>query len=170
MSGQFLVASRSLRAPPFSGTLILLVAHGDGGAMGLIVNRPLGVTPVSKLLSAFGIRTRNRSALSVYLGGPVDLSRGFVLHSEDYSGLSTRRIHGDIAMSTGLDVLNAIAEDRGPKRLLVLMGYAGWGAGQLEQEIARGDWMLAPADPDLVFSGHPETAWERAMQRAGFPL
>lgn len=171
LGGQFLVASRRLVEPTFAKTVILLIAHrDDGGAMGLIVNRVLGTVQTDRLLSAFGITTRNRQPLDIYLGGPVEIGRGFVLHSAEYRGTSTQTVSRGISLSIGTDVMQALANRRGPKRHRVLLGYAGWSAGQLEQEMARGDWLLAPADPVLLFTDDPGSVWERALQHAGLPL
>jgi putative transcriptional regulator len=171
LAGQFLIASRRLAEPTFARTVILLLAHrDDGGAMGLVVNRVLGTMRIDRLMSGFGIHTRNRQPLDVYLGGPVEMTRGFVLHSADYRGTSTRKLLRGISLSIGTDVMQALADRRGPKQHRVLLGYAGWSAGQLEHEMARGDWLLAPADPLLLFSDDPGSIWERAVQRAGLPL
>lgn len=170
LAGQFLVASRRLAEPTFARSVIYIVAHNDSGAMGLMVNRVLGTATLQKLVSAFGVRSRDRSRVDVHLGGPVDPARGFVLHSGDYSGASTLKLLGSVSLSTGIDVMQAVAAGRGPKRRLFLFGYAGWAAGQLDAEMARGDWMLAPADESLIFSKDPETVWERALKRAGLPL
>lgn len=171
LAGQFLVASRRLVEPTFARTVILLIAHrDDGGAMGLVVNRVLGTMPTDKLMSGFGIRTRNRQPLDIYVGGPVEIGRAFVLHSADYRGASTQPLRPGISLSLGTDVMQALANRRGPKQHRLLMGYAGWSAGQLEQEMARGDWLLGPADPVLLFSNEPGSVWERAVQHAGLPL
>jgi putative transcriptional regulator len=171
LAGQFLIASRRLAEPTFARTVILLLAHrDDGGAMGLVVNRVLGTMRIDRLMSGFGIYTLNRQPLDVYLGGPVEITRGFVLHSGDYRGASTQKLLRGISLSIGTDVLEALANRRGPKQHRVLLGYAGWSAGQLEHEMARGDWLLAPADPLLLFSDDPGSVWERAVQRAGLPL
>lgn len=165
------MASRRLVEPTFAKTVILLIAHrDDGGAMGLIVNRVLGTVQTDRLLSAFGITTRNRQPLDIYLGGPVEIGRGFVLHSAEYRGTSTQTVSRGISLSIGTDVMQALANRRGPTRHRVLLGYAGWSAGQLEQEMARGDWLLAPADPVLLFTDDPGSVWERALQHAGLPL
>lgn len=169
-AGQFLVASRRLAEPPFAQSVIYLVAHTDGGAMGLMVNRVLGTASLKKLVSAFGIRSRSRRSIDVYFGGPVELGRGFVLHSGDYAGISTQKLSGSLSLSTGLDVMQAMADGRGPKRQRLLFGYAGWGPGQLDAELARGDWMLAPADESLIFSKDSRTVWQRALAHAGIPL
>lgn len=168
--GELLVANRHLTDPNFSQCVIYLIAHSEDGAMGLIVNRAYGTTTLRKMLGAFGIETRETRKVDLHFGGPVEIRRGFVLHSGDYAGVSTQWIGRDIALSTGLDIMQAIAEGRGPKRTRFMLGYAGWGAGQLERELARSDWLIAPADPSLIFSSDLEAVWEKAIQRAGIAL
>ncbi|MCU0735421.1 MAG: YqgE/AlgH family protein [Methylotetracoccus sp.] len=168
--GQLLVASRRLNEPTFAQSVIYLVAHNDTGAMGLMVNRVLGQTTLKKLGSAFGLPSRSRKPIDVYLGGPVELGRGFVLHSGDYRGTNTLQLQRGLSLSTGLDVFRAITKGRGPKRHLLLLGYAGWGPGQLDHELHRGDWLLAPADESLIFSKNAKTVWEQALRNAGLPL
>lgn len=170
LTGQCLVASRRVAEPTFAQSVILMVAHNEDGAMGLMVNRVLGTVAMQDLVLPFGIRTRNRKPVEVYLGGPVDLGRGFVLHSNDYVGAGTQKLQRGLSLSAGLDVMQAIARGRGPKQSLFLLGYAGWGPGQVDRELARGDWLLAPADETLIFSDDPKTVWQRALRHAGIPL
>lgn len=169
-AGQCLVASPRLAEPTFAQSVIVVVVHNNGGAMGLIVNRVLGKASLNALASAFGIRTHNRKLVDVYLGGPVELGLGFVLHSDDYQGMGTQRLNPGLSVSTGLDVIKAMSRGQGPKRSRFLLGYAGWGPGQLELELARGDWLLAPADGALIFAADPKTVWQRALRQAGIPL
>lgn len=168
--GQFLVASRRLAEPTFARSVIYVVDHNDGGAMGLIVNRVLAKTDWKTLGSAFGIESRSRKLVDVYFGGPVDVGRGFVLHSGDYLGANTLHLRRSLSLSTGLDVIKAIIAGQGPKHSLLLLGYAGWGPGQLDHELNRGDWLLAPADESLIFSKNPKAVWEKALRSAGLPL
>jgi putative transcriptional regulator len=173
-AGEFLVASPGLTDPRFSRTVIYMIAHDAHGAMGLVVNRSYGEGPLSALLSGFGVEPTDRTAdvtVSLHYGGPVEPGRGFVLHSADYQGPSTRTgAGGRIAVSTGTDVLTAVAGGTGPKQRLFILGYAGWSAGQLDGEIAAEDWLTAPADVGLLFADNPDTVWERAMHAAGWAL
>jgi putative transcriptional regulator len=100
----------------------------------------------------------------------VEQIRGFVLHSTDYAGPSTQRVAGDVALSTGFDILKALATGGGPRHKVFLLGYAGWGPGQLEGEIARNDWLTAPADDRLIFSDDSDEVWREALKHAGTPL
>ena len=106
----------------------------------------------------------------LYEGGPVQQDHGFVLHSADYAGESTLFVGTDVALSAGPDVLRALAAGQGPHRRLILLGYAGWGPGQIENELARDDWFTAPASADEVFSDHPDTLWQDVLRTAGTPL
>ena len=171
LAGQLLVATRKLGDPRFAHTVIYMVDHDAKGAMGLIVNRAYGVGPLDKLLKGFGIEDGDvAGTIRLHYGGPVDTGQGFVLHSTDFEGPGTRVVNKEVAITTKLEVLKAIAKGEGPKRSLFALGYAGWGPGQLEGEIARDDWVTAPADQDLIFSDDLESTWERAIKMAGVAL
>ena len=171
LAGQFLVASPKMPDPRFAHTVVYMVSHGEDGAMGLVVNRAYGKGPLKSLLRGFGIeKTKAKETVALHYGGPVEQGRGFILHSSDYNGPSTQRLPGDVALSTGTDILNVLAAGGGPSRKLFLLGYAGWGPGQLEGEISRDDWLISPADPRLIFSEHPEQVWDEAFRHAGTPL
>jgi putative transcriptional regulator len=170
LTGQFLVANPRMTEPLFAKTVIYVVHHDDAGALGFVVNRIYGSATLKEVLSGFGIATSAQKKINLHYGGPVESLRGFVLHSGDYTGAGTQVLSSDLSLSFGVDILQAIAEDRGPRRALLLLGYAGWSAGQLDGEVARGDWWIAPADLSLIFSEHPETVWEQALKRAGIAL
>ncbi|MFB3134816.1 MAG: YqgE/AlgH family protein, partial [Rhodospirillales bacterium] len=171
LAGQLLVATQKLGDPRFAHTVIYIVDHDARGAMGLIVNRAYGVGPLDKLLKGFGIEDGDvAGTIRLHYGGPVDTGQGFILHSADYEGPGTRVVNKEVAITTKLGVLKAIAKGEGPKRSLFALGYAGWGPGQLEGEIARDDWVTAPADQDLIFSDDLESTWDRAIKMAGVAL
>ena len=169
LDGQFLVATRRLVDPHFSRTVIFMVAHNGEGALGLVVNRALGAIKLKDLFGEIGVEGSDKK-VDLHYGGPVEMSMGFVLHTDDFAGTSTQLFRGGIALSTGIDIVRVVASGKGPKQSLFLSGYTGWGAGQLEHEIARGDWLVAPADAGLIFSADPATVWERALARAGLAL
>ncbi len=157
--------------PRFTHTVVYMVSHGKEGAMGLVVNRSYGKGPLNLLLEGFGVeRAKANETVTLHYGGPVEQGRGFILHSADYSGPSTQALPGEVALSTGKDILTALAAGAGPRRRLFLLGYAGWGPGQLEGEIARDDWLISPAEERLIFSEHPEQVWDEALRHAGTPL
>jgi putative transcriptional regulator len=171
LTGQLLVASPRIGDPRFAETVIYIVAHSEEGAMGLVVNRTYGNGPLQGLLAGFGITAAVQpTTVRLQYGGPVETKRGFVLHSADYTGPSTTPVAAGMAFSTGRDVLQAVADGRGPQRRLFILGYAGWGPGQLEAELAGNDWLTAPAETSLIFAEDIESVWRRALQRAGTPL
>jgi putative transcriptional regulator len=171
LAGQFLVASPRMSDPRFVHTVVYMVSHDGDGAMGLVVNRSYGRGPLKSLLHGFGVeKVKAEETVVLHYGGPVEQIRGFVLHSADYRGPSTQVVANDVALSTGFDILKALAVGGGPRQKLFLLGYAGWGPGQLEGEIARNDWLTAPADDHLIFSDDSEKIWEEALKRAGTPL
>lgn len=171
LDGKLLVATARIGDPRFSRTVIYMINHDAEGAMGLVVNRVYGTGPLTSLLEGFGIDAAEAGGMvRLHYGGPVSPGRGFVLHSDDYAGPETRVVATGVALSTGVDVLEALARGAGPKRRLFILGYAGWGPGQLEGEIARDDWVTAPADASLIFSDDLESVWDEAISRAGLAL
>lgn len=170
-AGQLLVATPQMADPRFAQTVIYMVTHDAGGAMGLVVNKAYGEGPLNELLAGFGIdNALTGERVRLHFGGPVEPGRGFVLHSADYLGTSTRRLAPDVALSIGTDVLQAVAAGGGPKQRLFIIGYAGWSPGQLDREIARDGWLTAPADPSLIFSADLDGLWQQALARAGTAL
>ena len=171
LTGKLLVASESMGDPRFARTVIYIVSHGADGAMGLVVNRALGVAPVAVVLDGFGVTDGEVSGeVRVHYGGPVERDRGFVLHSTDVLGKGTVAVSGEVALSADVEILRAIAKGEGPRRSLFALGYAGWAPGQLEAEIARDDWFWIPPDLNLVFGGDIETKWDRAFDKRGIDL
>lgn len=171
LGGQFLVATHNMADPRFAETVIYMVQHDAGGAMGLIVNRTIGSGPFAKFLQNLGIEAAGTEGdIRLHYGGPVETGRGFVLHSGDFGGDGAVRLPGGVSMSGLLEVLKAVAVGAGPKRALFLLGYAGWAPGQLENELKRHDWVTSPADIELMFDGDEETKWDRALSRAGLKM
>lgn len=171
LGGQLLVAAPKMTDPNFAETVIVMVDHNAGGAMGLIVNRIMGSGQLKTLLQGFGVESDTASGtVRLHAGGPVETGRGFVLHSADYSGPSTQKVSDGLAVSTGRDILNAIADGEGPRVIRFILGYAGWGPGQLEGEMARDDWLTAPAEPSLVFDDDVDSLWQKAVDSGGLPL
>ena len=171
LAGRLLVASPKMGDPRFVESVIYMVRHDATGAMGLVVNRPIGVGPISKLLEEFGADGAGAEVeIRLHYGGPVEGQMGFVLHSSDYAGEGTIVVDGGVALSASLDVLKAIASGQGPARRLFALGYAGWGAGQLEAELSAEAWYVVPADDKLIFDDSPDDKWQRAMARRGVDL
>ena len=171
LTGKFLVATEELRDPRFVRSVIFMVRHDRHGAMGLIVNRLLGVAPLTELLTRLELDAKGVSGdVRMHYGGPVESARGFVLHTGDYAADGTIPANDRISLTINPEILRAIGLGKGPRLSLVAFGYAGWAAGQLEAEIAHGSWVSVPADEKLIFDTDPETKWERAMARRVFEL
>ncbi|GAB4388093.1 MAG: YqgE/AlgH family protein [Albidovulum sp.] len=170
LSGKLLIAMPGMGDPRFRQSVIFLCAHSADGAMGLIVNKPAPDIAFGDLLDQLGIEKKSERAraIRVHLGGPVELSRGFVLHSADYGVEGTTlRVDERFAMTATLDVLQAIAAGEGPARSLLALGYSGWGPGQLEDEILMNGWLTCDATPELVFSDRDAEKWSDALASMG---
>lgn len=169
LCGKLLVAMPGLGDPRFDRSVILICAHSPDGAMGLIVNKPVVEMNFSMLLAQLNIPAGSGARdIRVHFGGPVERGRGFVLHSRDYAGgAATMDVPGGFGMTATLDVLEALAQGAGPSRALLALGYAGWGPGQLEAEIARNDWLTAEAEGDLVFAPEDGGKWLGALRQIG---
>jgi putative transcriptional regulator len=164
LAGRLLIASPVLRDPRFDHTVVLMVRHSAGGALGIVLNRPLGERPLASLLDAIGEKNiQTAGSLRIFSGGPVQPEIGFVIHSADYHGPETVEIDGRVAMTSSREILRDIASRRGPEKMLVAFGYAGWGPGQLENELAQRAWFTAPADLKLIFDQDRDKLWDDAM-------
>ena len=164
LAGQLLVARTELRDPRFIRSVVYIVRHDAGGAMGLILNRPIGEASLSKLLEQAGLEGSGvNGEIRVHFGGPVDPGRGFVLHTADYKIDGTQVVKDGIAVTARPEILRTMGTGTGPRKSLFALGYAGWASGQLEAEIKAGSWEIVPADKTLVFDENSETKWERAM-------
>ena len=151
--------------------MVLIIQHDSSGTLGLVVNRPYGTAPTAELLSRLGVKAGPVTGDTLlFYGGPVQPSVGMVVHSTDYALPETRRVTTDIAVTSNPTILADLAAGKGPKRAVPVLGYAGWAAGQLEQELAQGAWFTIPADPELIFSPDVAKAWERALARKGVDL
>jgi putative transcriptional regulator len=166
LAGQLLVASPEIGDPRFEHTVVLLVRHKLSGALGIIINRPLGERPLAMLMDMIGEDTTHvEGRVPLFAGGPVEPEVGFVLHSVDYHRAETLDVGTNLAMTSTREILRDIAHNKGPAKTLIAFGYAGWGPGQLESEMAQRGWFTAPADPALVFDEARGTLWEEAMKR-----
>jgi putative transcriptional regulator len=164
LAGQILIASPTLRDPRFDHAVILMVRHSPGGALGIVLNRPLGERPLASLLDDIGEKNSAAAgSLRIFYGGPVQPEIGFVVHSTDYHRPETIEIDGRVAMTSSREILRAIASQHGPQMLLVAFGYAGWGPGQLESELAQRIWFTASADSKLIFDDDRDKVWDDAM-------
>ena len=168
LTGHLLVAMPTMGDPRFARALIYLCAHSDAGALGLVVNRVAEAVTFPDLLEQLGIDVPAAGrSFTVHVGGPVETSRGFVLHSADYRQESTLVVSDEVALTASVDVLTAIAEGTGPRKSMLALGYAGWAPGQLEAEIQANGWLHAPADEELLFGTDNEAKWIRALRKIG---
>ncbi|MCE1234844.1 MAG: YqgE/AlgH family protein [Hyphomicrobiales bacterium] len=179
LGGKILIAMPGMEDERFNRSLVYLCAHSEEGAMGVIINRPSDHPSFSDLLVQLQIipeaeRIRlpdDVRAMQVQTGGPVETTRGFVLHSSDWHvDDATLAIDESFSLTTTLEVLKAIAEGRGPKQAMLALGYAGWSAGQLESEIQWNGWLHCPADPGLVFDRDLEHKYDRALKSLGIDI
>ncbi|MDF1718104.1 MAG: YqgE/AlgH family protein [Antarcticimicrobium sp.] len=170
LTGKLLIAMPEMGDPRFEHSVVFLCSYGDDGAMGLIVNKPAGDVRLSDLLAQLDIKpdTPERGNMRVHFGGPVETARGFVLHSDGYdANLHSMKVSEGFSMTATLDILEDIATGQGPERAQLMLGYAGWGPGQLESEIAMNGWLTTDADADLVFGLPDDAKWEAALKTLG---
>ena len=164
LTGQLLIASPNIGDPRFAHTVILMIKHDNAGAFGITINRPVGERSIESLLEAPGEDVSDiEGTLQVFAGGPVQPELGFVVHSAEYRRDETLEVDGHVAMTASRQVLRDIGHHRGPQKSLFALGYAGWGPGQLESELARHDWFTAPEEPKLIFDDDRGNLWEDAM-------
>ena len=169
LSGQLLIAMPGISDPRFERTLILICAHDAQHAMGVALNRPVEGLTIPDLLERLEIKSTIRLPPDLVLvGGPVERERGFVLHTDDYKGEFSLRVGGGIGLTATREVLETMATEAGhPRRALLALGYAGWGAGQLESEIKENVWLTCEPDETLVFGSDHRAKWTRALGKLG---
>lgn len=171
LSRQFLIAMPAMADPIFAKSLIFVCDHNDQGAMGVIVNRPLGMD-MKTLFQQVDIELRRAELAEqpVYFGGPVQTDRGFVLHQPLGNWQSTMAVEDDLGLTTSKDVLLAVGEGGGPDRMFVSLGYAGWEAGQLEGEMSQNAWLTVDADIEVIFGLPAEQRYEAAIKLLGIDM
>jgi putative transcriptional regulator len=169
LTGQLLIAMPGMGDPRFAKSVVFLCAHSVEGAMGLVINHPIADLSFAELLEQLDIAaTAAVGGVPVHMGGPVEHGRGFVLHSGEYrESEATLRVDDRFGMTATLDILEDIAHGRGPVRSLMALGYAGWGPGQLEGELAQNAWLTCVASSEIVFDTAPPAKWERALATLG---
>ena len=169
LTGQLLLAMPGIGDPRFERTVIFMCAHSAEGAMGLVINKPAEGITFDELMQQIGVTPHGQSRqIKILSGGPVETSRGFVLHSTDYQQDATLKISADYGLTTTIEILQSLADGEGPDRSILALGYAGWGAGQLDQEIQANGWLSVTPDPDLVFDDELAEKWTRSMNKLGF--
>ena len=166
LQGQLLIATPEMSDPRFREAVLVMIRHGEDGAMAVMINRPAGEQPLGRLLEALGESSEGASgSVPIYFGGPVEMELALVLHSSDYHRDGTRDVAPGVAMTATPEIFRDIARKTGPAKYLLAFGYAGWAPGQLENEMLHNGWFTAPLDPKLVFDEDRERVWERAMER-----
>ena len=168
LSHHFLIAMPNMADPHFANTLIYICEHNDQGALGIVVNKPIDMT-LSALFEQINIPLGDSELreTKVHYGGPVQIDRGFVLHRPLGSWQSTLAVSDELGLTTSKDILEAVGHGNGPANVLVTLGYAGWSADQLEQEIAQNAWLTVAADPEVLFAEPAETRLPAAMKLLG---
>lgn len=171
LTGQLLIAMPGMLDPRFQRAVIYMCAHSEDGAMGLIVNKLFGSITFHDLLDQLDLSVPEiKSNFPVHYGGPVESGRGFVLHSTDYLREGSLLVDEEVALTATIDILRAMAEARGPKHCMLLLGYAGWGPGQLDNEIQANGWLNVPCDENLLFDRDLDTKWEKSIGKIGASL
>ncbi|MAF48199.1 MAG: YqgE/AlgH family protein [Rhodospirillales bacterium] len=171
LAGKFLVASPRMADSNFAKTVIYLCKHDADGAFGLILNRAGGKVSMADMLRSFSVAPgKAEGVMQFRLGGPVHVDVGFILHTAEFSAGTSICRQGGLAVSSGREILDAFAAGARPEKSVLFFGYSGWGAGQLEGELKRKDWVIVAADRGMIFGANPKTMWRRALERRGVDL
>lgn len=171
LEGQLLVATPQVQGDLFAQSVIYLFVHNEEGAMGLIVNRPLDQIDAAEVLEQLDITPLPMMRdLPVMHGGPVEEQRGFLLHSGDYESETSMRHPSGLSVTASAATLRDIAKNHGPRQRLLLLGYAGWGAGQLEAEMEQNSWISVPASPEIIFHDDHDAKWSLAAASLGIDM
>ncbi len=167
---RILISTSTIKGDVFENSIVYVCEHNAFGAMGIIINRKLGKVEVKELIKQFKVNSDIKTKFlntTVHFGGPVDTNRGFIIHSTDYICEDTKIIRGEVALTGTMDILAKIANGTGPRESLFALGYAGWDAGQLEQEVYDNGWLLVDVDKELLFGSDNEKKWKKAMFKLG---
>ena len=170
VKNNFLIATEKMNDNRFEKTVIAMLENDEDGAWGLVINKPIGSIPLAMLIDPSLSTSEEREKLYeknilIFWGGPVEIKKIFVLHSNEYQGDSTKN-YGNISISQDYNVLFDIAENKGPKKSLVILGYSGWGSGQLEGEMERDHWILSDLNPDIIFEKESINKWPKAYENS----
>ena len=168
LTGRLLASMPHMQDSRFYKSLIFICSHDEKGAMGLVINQHVENLTMQDLLLQMGLSFNSAwASCPVYAGGPVEGGRGFVLHTPDYENANTLLIKNRFALTSTVDILSTIGQGEGPRKLILALGYAGWGAGQLDAEIQSNGWLHLEADEELVFNTAPLQKWHKAIERLG---
>lgn len=172
LKGHFLIAMPSLQDPNFTKSVTLICEHNSDGAFGVVINHEIEAT-VGEVMDQLELTPSESNpyvSTHVFLGGPVEVERGLILHRPAGEWESTLCRNEDIALTSSVDIMRAISEDQAPERFMICLGYAGWGPGQLEQEMAENAWLSGPADYSIIFDTPVEERWQSAAKLLGVDL
>ncbi len=172
LENNLLIATPNVEGSNFQHSVILMCAHSDEGAMGIIINQPLPHLDKTEIFKQFDFKaSASKTIHSIHYGGPVESQRGFVIYPHENKFLEDALITiGDIAISNSIDLLQKVAQNNGPKQSLLALGYAGWSAGQLEEEIEENCWLSVPLDLELIFDKNNDSKWQRAAFANGIDI
>ena len=170
VKNNFLISTERMNDSRFKKSVIAMLEHDEDGAWGLVINKPMAEIPLAMLIDPSLSTPEEREKLygvniKIHWGGPVNVKKIFVLHSKEYQSDTTRN-YGDISISQDYEILFAIAANKGPEKSLVILGYSGWRAGQLENEMLRDDWILSDLDPDIIFEKESIKKWPKAYENS----
>ncbi len=169
LKNHFLVAMPGLADPRFSQSVTYICEHNQGGAMGLVINQPASIS-YSELFSQLQLNDNYGDNSPLLIGGPVQKERGFVLHSSEKQWASTQPVSDDVYITGSKDILEDIAQNNGPNESLIALGYAGWDAGQLEEEIAQNSWLTVPAEKQIIFNTPISERWHCSAKQIGVDM
>tara|TARA_B100000029_G_C17304979_1_gene862133 strand:- start:226 stop:870 length:645 start_codon:yes stop_codon:yes gene_type:complete len=166
----FLIATEKMKDDRFNQTVIVMLENDENGAWGLVINKRIGTMPIALLIDPSLNTSEERETLfkvdvPIFWGGPVDLSEVFIMHSNEYKSKTTRK-YGKISISQDYDILYDIARNKGPEKSLIILGYSGWGEGQLEGEMERGHWILSDIDLNITFDDNSKNKWKKAFKNS----
>ena len=170
VKNHFLIASKKMNDDKFKKSVIVMLESDKDGAFGLVINKPLGTVPMAVLLDPANNSYEEREKLydikmPIFWGGPVDSTQIFILHSKEYKSKTTKN-YGDISISQDYKILLDVAKKKGPKNILIILGYSGWGSGQLEGEMERDHWLLSEIDLNLIFKIESKKKWKKAYKKS----
>lgn len=171
LTGHFIIAMPNLLDENFDHTVTYICEHDENGTFGIVINRETDIT-LDEIVAQMKIKTDEKEShkQTVYLGGPVQQGRGFILHRPPGNWNSSLKVNDRIALTTSRDILEAIAHDEGPGDAIIALGYAGWGPGQLEKEMAANTWLSCPAEDQIIFDTPPGQRWQAAADLLGIDL
>lgn len=172
LEGKLLIAMPGMTDPHFEKSVIFMCAHSAEGAMGIMINKPVTGLSFHDLMEKLDLKVAPETPnFPILYGGPVETGRGFVLHSGDYeSSEATLPVSEDVSLTATLDILRAMADGRGPQHAIFALGYAGWTAGQIEDEIRRNGWIHCDSDPELLFDSGLDSKWSTALRKLGIDV